>query len=87
VVVEAMFFSLPCVTTDIWAMPEMVVDGITGFTVPPDSSDLLVDRLCRILEDPCLARTIWTAGRTRAEEHYTWTATTRAIQDKIQSIR
>jgi len=87
VVVEAMFFSLPCVTTDIWAMPEMVVDGMTGFTVPPDSPDLLVDRLCRILENPWLARTMGAAGRTRAEERYTWTAATRAMHDKIQSIR
>jgi glycosyltransferase involved in cell wall biosynthesis len=87
VVREAMFFSLPCVTTDIWAMPEMVVDGMTGFTVPPDSPDLLVDRLCRILENPCLARTMGAAGRTRAEERYTWTAATRAMHDKIQSIR
>ncbi len=34
VVREAMFFRLPCVTIDIWAMPEMVVDGETGYTVP-----------------------------------------------------
>src|SRR5207302_1696889 len=62
-VVEAMFFSLPCVTTDIWAMPEMVVDGVTGFTVPPDAPDLVADRLCQILENPCLARTMGAAGR------------------------
>jgi alpha-maltose-1-phosphate synthase len=86
VVREAMFFSLPCVTTDIWAMPEMVVDGKTGFTVPPDSADLLADRLCQILENPCLARTMGAAGRARAEERYTWTAATRAMHDKIQSI-
>jgi glycosyltransferase involved in cell wall biosynthesis len=86
VVREAMFFSLPCVTTDIWAMPEMVVDGMTGFTVPLDSPDLLIDRLCRILENPCLARTMGAAGRTRAEERYTWTAATWAMHDKIQNI-
>ena len=67
-------------------MPEMVVDGMTGFTVPPDSPDLLVDRLCRILEDPCLARTMGAAGRTRAEERYTWASATWAMHDKIQSI-
>jgi glycosyltransferase involved in cell wall biosynthesis len=87
VVREAMFFSLPCVTTDIWAMPEMVVDGKTGFTVPTDSPDLLVDRLCRILENPYLARTMGAAGRARAEERYTWTVATRAMHDKIQTIK
>lgn len=68
-------------------MPEMVVDGMTGFTIPPDPSDLVVGRLCRILENPCLVRTMGTAGRTRSEERYTWTAASRAMHDKIQSIR
>jgi len=32
-ILEAMSYELPVVTTDLWANPEMVTDGKTGFTV------------------------------------------------------
>ena len=86
VVREAMFFGLPCVTTDIWAMPEMVVDGETGFTVPPDSPELLADRLTRVLRDRDMARRFGAAGRLRAEERYTWAAAAAAMHRRFQAI-
>jgi glycosyltransferase involved in cell wall biosynthesis len=70
--IEAMCFGLPCVGTDAWAVPEMVVDGETGFTIPVDDVDALTDRLLRLLSDPELARTMGRAGRIRAERYFTW---------------
>lgn len=70
--IEAMCFSLPCVGTDAWAVPEMVVDGETGFTTPLDDVDVLTDRLLRLLSDPALARTMGQAGRARVERYFTW---------------
>lgn len=86
VVREALFFSLPCVTSDIWAMPEMVIEGVTGFMVPPDAPGMLADRLCRILQDPALAQSLGAAGRKWAEKHFTWTAVVEAMHAKIQEI-
>ena len=86
VVREAMFFHLPCVTTDIWAMPEMVVDGETGFMVPMDDVDALTDRLLRILGDPDLARKMGRTGRQRAEDKYTWSAAVAKMSDRLQKI-
>jgi len=70
--IEAMCFGLPCVGTDAWAVPEMIVDGETGFTIPVDDVDALTDRLLRLLSDPALAGTMGRAGRVRAERHFTW---------------
>lgn len=70
--IEAMYFALPCIGTDAWAVPEMIVDGETGFTIPIDDVDALTDRLVRLLGDPALARRMGTAARTRAEHHFTW---------------
>jgi glycosyltransferase involved in cell wall biosynthesis len=86
VVREAMFFHLPCVTTDIWALPEMVVDGQTGFTVPVGDADALAARLILLLNDTALRRRLGQAGRARAEERFTWTATARAMSERIQAI-
>ncbi|MBV8384880.1 MAG: glycosyltransferase family 4 protein, partial [Planctomycetaceae bacterium] len=86
VVREAMFFGLPCVTSDIWAMPEMVVDGETGFTVPADDAASLADRLGRILRDPSLGRRMGEAGRRHAEQHFTWEMAAQKMHERIEAI-
>ncbi|HJU88877.1 MAG TPA: glycosyltransferase family 4 protein [Gemmatimonadaceae bacterium] len=73
VVLEAMFFGLPCVAVDAWAIPEMVVDGETGYTVPLGNARVLADRLLLVLRDDALARRLGAAGRARAEQRFTWT--------------
>jgi glycosyltransferase involved in cell wall biosynthesis len=40
VAVEAGFASLPVITTDIFAIPELVVDGRTGVLIPLNKNDL-----------------------------------------------
>jgi glycosyltransferase involved in cell wall biosynthesis len=58
VVLEAMFNGLPVVATNIWAIPEMVVEGETGFTVARDDAATLADRLARLLAQPN-SRSAW----------------------------
>ena len=79
VFIEAMHFGLPCVGTAVWAVPEMVVDGETGFLVPPDAPDVLAERLVRLLQDPAVGRRMGAAGARRARELFTWEAVTGRI--------
>ncbi len=72
VVLEAMFFGLPCVAVDAWAIPEMVVNGETGYTVPLDDAQALAERIVMLLRDDALARRMGAAGRARAEQRFTW---------------
>ena len=72
VFLEAMFFGLPCVGTDAWAVPEMVRDGITGYTFPLDDEQALADRLLRVLSDPARAKEMGAAGRRLAAAEFTW---------------
>jgi len=81
--IEAMCFGLPCVGTDAWAVPEMIVDGDTGFTIPIDDLDALTERLLRLLSDPTLARSMGRAGRVRAERYFTWE---RVVQRMMQAM-
>jgi glycosyltransferase involved in cell wall biosynthesis len=71
---EAMAYRLPCVGTDTGAMPEMVVDGETGFTVPAGDADALAERLLALAGDPDRARAYGEAGRRRYENRFTWDA-------------
>jgi glycosyltransferase involved in cell wall biosynthesis len=51
-VLEAMLCSLPVVATNVSSLPELVVDGETGYLVPPDDPDALRGALQRVLENP-----------------------------------
>ena len=72
VLLEAMFFGLPCVGTAAWAIPEMIADGETGYTVPRADVKALADRLTELLLDRALAHRMGLAGRRRAEERFSW---------------
>jgi starch synthase len=72
---EAMGYSLPCVTTAVGALPEVVLDGETGLVVPREDAGALADALLRILEDPAYGDRLGAAGRRRVEAYLTWDAT------------
>jgi glycosyltransferase involved in cell wall biosynthesis len=86
VFLEAMYFGLPCVGTRAWAVPEMVVDGETGYTVEVDDVAMLTHSLLRLLDDPALARKMGKAGRTRAESHFTWPAVVGRMTTSIENV-
>ena len=54
VLLQAMSFGMPVIGVDAWAMPEIVTDGETGFLVPPNSVDALVDRMSKLARDTAL---------------------------------
>jgi glycosyltransferase involved in cell wall biosynthesis len=84
--VEAMHFGLPCVGPDAWAVPEIIDDGETGFTVPVDDVDALADRLLRLLRNPELARSMGDAGRRRARQLFTWPLAVSRMLDVLAPI-
>jgi glycosyltransferase involved in cell wall biosynthesis len=66
-----MAYGLPCIASDRCAMPEIVADGMSGFTVDAHDVDALGQRLLE-LTDPERARAFGEAGRRRLEERFTW---------------
>ena len=70
-VVEAMLTGLPVVATDVRGPREQVVDGETGFLVPPFEVPPLAQALRRLAADPALRARTGEAGRARALERYT----------------
>jgi len=66
-IIEGMAAGLPVVATDIAGVPEEVLEGETGFMVPPGDVPALADRLARLLGDPDLRARLGAAGRARAQ--------------------
>lgn len=82
--VEAMHFGLPCVGPQAWAVPEIIEDGQTGFTVPPEDVEALTDRLLLLLRDRERARAMGNAARERARQLFTWPRTIDRMMEIIQ---
>ena len=60
---EAMAMEVPCVSTAIAGIPELIRDGLDGLLVPASSAELLAAALERLAEDPLLRRSLgWQAA-------------------------
>lgn len=69
---EGMACGAPAMCTDVASMPEIVVNGVTGFVVPPNSPDLLGEKLSWFASHPEDAAAMGCAGRQRILERFTW---------------
>jgi phosphatidyl-myo-inositol dimannoside synthase len=69
---EANACGLPVIGADTGGVADAIVDGQTGYLVPPEDVPQLADRLRRLLEDPAAARAMGEAGRARVLREFTW---------------
>jgi glycosyltransferase involved in cell wall biosynthesis len=70
-VIEAMRASLPVISTDVGAMSEAVIDGVTGFLVPPDDPEALARRILELARNSPMRSAMGQAGRRRYEREFT----------------
>jgi glycosyltransferase involved in cell wall biosynthesis len=72
VALEAMACGVPVVASAVGGLKDTVIDGITGFLVPPRSPQKLADALRRLQTDARLRRTLGHAARKCAVTNYQW---------------
>ncbi len=70
VVLEAMDDGIPVIASAVSGIPEVVVDGETGWLVPPERSGALADALIAAVSDPAESRRRGAAGRCRLDRSY-----------------
>jgi glycosyltransferase involved in cell wall biosynthesis len=70
VVLEAMAAGVPVIASRVSGIPEVVVDGETGWLVPPEDPAALAAALAAVLADPAEAERRGEAGRRRAAERF-----------------
>lgn len=69
-VLEYMALAKPVVATDGGGTRELLVEGETGFLVPPRDATRLAERLTTLLDDAALRQRLGQAGRARALTHF-----------------
>lgn len=70
VLLEAMAFGVPIVSTEVHGIPEMTRDGKEAVLVNAGDSAALADAMGRVLADETLARSLALNARTRVMENY-----------------
>ncbi len=70
VLMEAMAMEIPCVTTHITGIPELIRNGVDGFLVAPSDAEGLVQALSGLMDYPELREKMGRNGRQRVMEHY-----------------
>lgn len=70
--VEAMACARPVVGSDTGGIRYTVVDGVTGYLVPPKDPDMLAERMARLARDRRLSARMGWAGAQRAERLFSW---------------
>lgn len=86
VLLEAMYYGLPIITTNVSAMPELVIHGENGLLVNPANSEDLAQAISTLIENPELCQKMSESGRKRIDENYYWEHTKSQFLSIIQSF-
>jgi glycosyltransferase involved in cell wall biosynthesis len=78
---DAMACGKPIVATTAGGIPEVVVDGETGFLVAPRDHEAMASAIVTLLKDESLRRRMGDAGRARARVHF---SAERMVQDTLR---
>jgi glycosyltransferase involved in cell wall biosynthesis len=83
VYVEAAQFGLPVVALNDWALPDIVVDGVTGRLVPSPTAEHLAAGLEDVLRDPARAAQMGRAAKERVARVLSWPAVVDRMLDRL----
>ncbi|MCO5099444.1 MAG: glycosyltransferase family 1 protein [Burkholderiaceae bacterium] len=83
--VEAMACARPVVGSAVGGIQDTVVDGRTGFLVPPNDPVALAERLAQLGARPELRERMGRAGLARARKLFTWERVARELLDVYRS--
>ena len=84
-VAEYMAAGRPVVASGVGVIPELVVDGETGFVVPPGDPSRMSGAIQRLLDDNGLARRMGEAGREVARSLLSPDAFVRGLESALRS--
>jgi len=86
VFLEAMIHKLPCIGTNIDAIPEIISDGETGFLIRPDDVDELANKIIILLKNPELSKKMGLLGYEKAKNEFSWNEFGEKIDKNLKEL-
>ena len=84
--VEASSCGIPVIASNIGGLPEVVVDGETGYLVPSRNETAIAERIIKLIEEPELRRKLGANGRKFVRENYEWNLCALKMEKIYESI-
>jgi glycosyltransferase involved in cell wall biosynthesis len=72
VLLEAMTYGLPVISTPLGGITDIVEDHRTGLLVPPNDAGAVAAAITSLAQDPALASRLAAAGQEHARVHFSW---------------
>lgn len=85
-VIEPLLAGVPTVASAVGGLPEVIIDGVTGYAVPPRDAGALADRVLQVLENPEDARVLAAAGQHLVRTMFDVRRTAREIYKTYEYI-
>ncbi len=86
VALEGMAAGKPVIVTRTTSLPELVVDGVTGFVIPPHDLVALRDKISLLVRQPELSRRLGEQARAHVRQHFTWSSVARRGLDFYRAL-
>ncbi len=83
---EASAMGLPVVASAVGGLPEVVIDGVTGFLVAPRDHEAIAQKLICLIENPALRSSMGTMGRKFVMDNYDWNANASLMEKLYYSL-
>lgn len=71
VLLEAMEYSIPCISTNEGGIPEVIDNGITGYIVEKKNPQALADKIEILINNPDLCKSMGKAGKKKFLAEFT----------------
>ncbi|HVO70354.1 MAG TPA: glycosyltransferase family 4 protein [Aggregatilineaceae bacterium] len=85
--VESLLARVPTIATNVGGFPDLVVDGQTGWLVPPRCPEQIAAAILRYIDDPDTAKALAANGQRRAEYLFDVRRTAKEILEIYKTVK
>ncbi|MCH7818930.1 MAG: glycosyltransferase [Candidatus Marinimicrobia bacterium] len=85
-VIEASSCAIPVIASDIGGLSEVVVDGETGYLIPPRNEEAIAEKIIKLIEEPELRQNLGANGRKFVLDNYDWNLCAKKMEEVYESI-
>ncbi|MFX0095637.1 MAG: glycosyltransferase [Candidatus Hodarchaeota archaeon] len=86
VIVEAMACKTPVVATNKGGPPDIITDGVEGYTVNPEDTNAFASRIVDCIKDPKIQEALREQARKTVVKKFSWNVVTKMIHRLYSSI-